>query len=473
MRGNKRWNAIAQACMAIGQLVVTLLLVRILAVGDFGRVAMVYLVSGLVAVLDEGGLSTMLVSADERRGERLSSAFWQEVLMGVALASAVALLAPVIELAFAQPGLRSFLYALAPMFVLTAPRRHAQAVLSRDYDFYGMSIARVMAAAIFVAVTVALALAGYGVWSLVIGLVCRMGTESAGFVLAARGRLGVSRPPWGYLRSGYGWSGVVKVGERFLNYAVDRVDLLIIGQALGPTALGVYDVFKRLSIGVYQQVIPAFSRVLLPHLARLQSEPLVLAKAYARQLRYICSLLFPAYLFQAVFAADLIAVVFGGEWVAYTSIFRWISLLLLVRSVNGPVDALLMARGWVKRELAYSLVAVGLVAGALLYAIGEGLEAAVVSVTVINLAMCVPVYVWIVRPAGFVGRSQYARALGGPLLVAALSAALAYASANALGDAPAMRLLVGLGILVVASAVGSVLIDASARRRLKAALYPD
>ena len=291
-RSSTRWNAIAQAVVAVGQLLITLLLVRLLEPADFGRVAMVYLVAGLVAILDEGGLSTKLIAADERDHGRLNAVFWQEIAVGVGFAVAIVALARPIELAFVQPDLRGFLYALAPMFVVTAPRRYAQTVLYRDFRFRGMSIARIVAAVSFVALTVALAVVGYGVWALVIGLVTRMTLESVGFVVAAWGRLAVAWPTAKVLRSGYGRSGLAKVGERLLYYGIDRVDLLIIGQVLGPTALGVYDVFKRLSIGFYQQVVPAFSRVALPHLSRLRERPLVLAQAYARQLRYICLLLF-------------------------------------------------------------------------------------------------------------------------------------------------------------------------------------
>ena len=454
-RRDTRWNAIAQAVAAVGQLASTLLLVRLLAPTEFGRVAMVYLVAGLVTVLDEGGLSTKLVAADERDPTRLNAVFWQEVLVGFAFAVAVAALARPLELAFAQPGLRGFVYALAPMFVVTAPRRYAQSVLFREFRFRGMGIARIVAAVGFVAVTVATAVAGYGVWSLVLGLVTRMTLESVGFTVAAWNRLSVGAMPLRRPRSGYGRSGMAKVGERVLHYGIDRVDLLIIGQVLGPTALGVYDVFKRLSLGFYQQVVPAFSRVALPHLSRLRSEPLVLAKAYARQLRYICLLLFPAYLLQAAFAPEIVALVFGGEWVRYAGVFTWISLLLLVRSTNGPVDALLMARGWVRRELAYAVAAMGAVIGGLLYAVGEGLEAAVVSVTVINLAMCVPVYLWLVRPAGYVGRRQYASAIGIPLGLATLATMSGYAAAGLLADAPAPRLAVG-GVTLVATFLGGL-----------------
>ena len=146
--------------------------------------------------------------------------------------------------------------------------------------------------------------------------------------------------------------------------------------------------------------------------------------------------------------------VFGPEWVSYSGVFSWISLLLLVRSTNGPIDALLMARGWVKRELAYAVAAMGAVVGALLYAVGEGLEAAVVSVTVINLAMSVPVYLWLVRPAGYVGRRQYLLAVGGPLGLAIAATSFAYGLAYGLGERPGPRLAIGIAGLTVSFSVG-------------------
>ena len=464
--GNRRWNAIAQAVTAVSQLLVTLLLVRLLDPADFGRVAVVYLVAGTIAVLDEGGLTTKLIAADERDPARLNAVFWQELGVGAVIALVLTALAGPIEAVFAQADLRAYLLALAPMFVVTAPRRYAQTLLFRDFRFRGMGIARIAAAVAFCFVTIGLAARGYGVSALVIGLITRLGLESVGFVVAARGRLRVSWPPVRSWRSGYGRSGVAKVGERFLQYGIDRVDLIIIGQVLGPTALGAYDVFKRLSLGFYQQIVPAFSRVALPALSRLRARPVVLAKAYARQLRYICLLLFPAYLFQAAFAPEIVSVVFGAKWSAYDGVFAWISLLLLVRSTNGPVDALLMARGWVRRELAYAIAAMGAVVGALLYAVGEGLEAAVASVTIINVAMCVPVYLWLVRPAGYVGRGQYLRAIGGPLGLATGATAVAYAVGQSVGAAPGPRLGVGLVVLIITFAMGLVLVYPGARRSL-------
>ena len=441
----------------------TVLLVRTLTPDEFGRVALVYLVAGVTTLLDEGSLATLFVAADERDRSRLSSVLWQECLLGALLSVSVAALAYPLAAVFAQPDLPGYLLALAPLFLVTAPRRFSQALLLRDLGFRALGVVRIVSAAGFLAVVLVLAKAGLGVWSLVAALITRAFVESVGYTWAARRAFDLRAPSRRTWRTGHGRAGVTKVGERFLAYAVERVDVVVVGQALGPASLGVYDAFKRLSIGLYQQVIPAVSRLALPHLARLRAEPLALAEAYARQLRYICLVLFPAHLFQAAFAPEITVLVFGEAWVGSAGVFAAVSLLLLVRSTSGPVDALLMARGWVRRELIYTVALAGAVVGALLYAIGEGLYAAVAAVAWANLALVVPVYLWVVRPAGYVGRGAYLRAIGEPLALSAAAVALAYASTRPLGGDPGGpgdpggRLAAGAAVTVLAFAAGLLL----------------
>ncbi len=416
-----RWNVYAQAVAAVGQVVITLLLVRLLEPAEFGRVALVYLVAGLVALLDEGGFSTKLIASDERRKTTLNVIFYQEILVGLAFSAGVVAVAPALALAFDQPDLTLYLLALAPVFVLTGPRRFYQTLFQRDFAFRAMGQVRMAAVVSYIAATLVLAQAGYGVWSLVWGLIVRMILESIGFVVIGLRQFVPRLPNLRTWRTGYGKAGMAKVSERVLTYTVERLDILIIGKALGPDALGVYDVFKRFSIGLYQQVVPMFSRIALPRMAKLQSRPAALARAYVEQLRFICYLLFPAYLFQVFFAEAIVRLLFGEDWLVYSPIFVWISVLLLVRGISGPVDALLMARGWVRRELYYSAVLVTLLAGTLLYFVSDGLEATVVAVTWLYVVLTIPIYLWIVRPASYVGRLQYFRTLATPFVMAGIA----------------------------------------------------
>ena len=445
-----RWNAYAQAAGAIGQIVITLLLVRLLDASDFGRLALVYLVAGLVALLDEGSFSTRLIATDEQRSRELNVVFWQELLVGLCFSGVILVAAPSLALIYDQPDLTAYLLALAPVFIITGPRRFYQTLLVRALSFQGMGIVRMVAVVVYIVLTVVLATAEYGVWSLVYGLIARMIVESIGFTIAGFGYYRPKRPPVFSWKSGYGRPGVAKVGERVLNYLIERLDIIIIGKALGADALGVYDVFKRLSIGLYQQVVPLVMRVGLPVLAKLQTQPTLLAAAYLEQVRYICYLLFPAYLFQALFAEPIVAFVFGVDWLPYVPIFVWISLLLLVRSVGAPVNGLLMARGFVKRELIYTFGVVAVLAATILYFVQGGLEAVVVAITWLYVAMAIPVYVWVVRPTGYVKPKAYFKALLVPLVVSAVvlgSLWLIYE--HFLGATPAGFLLVTLTAILL------------------------
>ena len=464
-----RWNAYAQAVAAGGQVAITLLLVRLLPPAELGRVALVYLVFGLLALLDEGSFATRLVSRDERAPAQLDAILYREVLIGLALAAGVAAAAPALAALYGQPDLAAYLLALAPVFAISGPRRFYQAVFQRDLAFRGAGIVRMAAAATYLAVAVVFALRGHGVWSLVYGLVARATIESVGFCAVgwARHRPGRFRPlRW---RTGYGRPGVAKVGERVLAYLLERADIVVIGKALGPGALGVYDAFKRLGIGFYQQVIPMFSRVAIPRLARYSARPAALSRFYLQQLGYIVHLLFPAYAFQAVFARPLVRWVFGAEWLVYAPVFAWLSVLLLIRSTSGPIDALLTARGLVRRELVYTVALACLLVATLLHAVAGGLEATVVAVSLLQLGLTVPIYVWVVRPAARVRTGAYFAALVRPAVGAFGAAALAFACTSAWPLSLGARL--ALGVALTASLFAGFTVATRARLRRRAARY--
>ena len=462
-----RWNAVAQVAVAIAQLVVTIALVRLLAPADFGRIALVYFVSGLVGLLDEGGLSTLIIARDERDGQKLSLLFYQELLVGAVFAAGTAVLAPLLARLFDQPDLTVYLLVLAPVFVVTGPRRFYQSLFQRAFAFKSMGIVRIIASALFVLVTLVLAKADYGVWSLVYGLVVRLSTESLGYLFVGLREFVPEAPSVRQWRTGYGRLGIAKLGERLMAYLIERIDILIIGKALGPGALGVYDVFKRFSLGLFQQVVPLVGRIALPHLARLQAEPRVLAKAYAKQLSYVCYALFPAYAFLAFFSHSIVAWVFGEQWIAYSAVFAWISLLLLVRSIGIPIDALLMARGFVKQEFLYSAGVVTVLAATLITFVGDGLQATVVAVTWLYVMLTVPTYVWVVRPASYVRAGTYLKVISYPLLLAACTGLLGKGIAMSLERVTDGATVLGLCAAVLTFAMISQQINPALRSRIK------
>ena len=402
----------------MGQFVVTIALIRLLAPAEFGRVALVYVVAGLVAVLDDGGFTTALIARDERDQDTLSTIFYQEVLLGSGLSALVAAGAPLLAAAFGQPELRGYVLALAPAFALTGPRRFYQTIFQRDFAFEAMAWSRVTAAVLFVAVTVGMALKGYGVWALVAGLIVRVGVESVLFAVVGWGRFRPGRPTLRRWRTGYGSPGLMKVAERFVSYLGERVDVVVIGLALGTADLGIYDACKRLLLGVYQQVVPWMMRLAVVEFAREAATPSSkgLWRVYEAQLSRLTATLLPAYGFAAVIGFTLLPALGGEEWTGYGGVFAYLALGLALRAYTAPTDALFVGLGRMDKSLLLTSISIVLVTTVLLYSLPLGLEAVARATAGALGLVSVCGFLMAARQMGIAYPSRLALLLLGPLV---------------------------------------------------------
>jgi teichuronic acid exporter len=118
--------------------------------------------------------------------------------------------------------------------------------------------------------TLVLALAAFGVWSLVIGHIVSTTAKTIGILIVSRFRLTPSFRV-GRLRSMYAFGANI-TGQRVLWYFYTSADVVLIGKLLGDNALGVYSVAFHLATLPVSKVFGVLNRVAFPAYARLQHD---------------------------------------------------------------------------------------------------------------------------------------------------------------------------------------------------------
>ena len=145
----------------------TIVLVRLLAPGDFGLMAMAAVFSALLRVLADMGFARAVVQRADIDEEYLSTAFWGNFVSGV-LICAIALGAGFLAAGFyGQPLVRPIFAALSLRFVFTGASSTQVALLSRQMKFSTLTVVDIVGIVSGGIVGVVMALAGAGVWSLV------------------------------------------------------------------------------------------------------------------------------------------------------------------------------------------------------------------------------------------------------------------------------------------------------------------
>jgi lipopolysaccharide exporter len=323
-------------------LVSTAILARILTPGDFGLVALALVFIALLDTISDLGLSPALViSKPEELEERADTVFVLTVGIGAALSVLTAAVAVAAGPLFGAPDLRPLLSVLGLNFLLRSLGATHYALAQKRIDFRSRTAAELTGVMARGLTGIALALAGAGAWSLVIGyLVGTLAMSAALWRLVAwRPRLRVSTVQLPrMLRFGGTLTGV-----DILAAVIAQVDYFFVGRVLGTQALGLYTIGFRLPELVVINLALVAGRVLFPAFAAVDRE--ALGRAFLRALRYTALVAMPTAVALCVLAEPIVLAVFGDQWAGSVGPMRVLTLYALAVTLGIPAGTAYKATG--------------------------------------------------------------------------------------------------------------------------------
>lgn len=260
-----------QVARGLVQVLGVVVLVRLLTPHDYGLVALTGVVIGIGEIFRDFGLSTAAVQARTLSHQQRSNLFWINTGIGVLLAAAAFLVAPLLAAIFRQPELTAVLRALCLVFLANGAGTQYRASLERALEFARTAWVDAVPPAVGLVVAIVMALLGFGVWALV-------GQQLVtAFVMLVM--LCAMRPRWrpAWYRRSTSMDGMVRfggnmVGTQLIGYLANNADTVVIGYRFGAGPLGLYNRTFQLLMQPYNMVRVPLTRVALPVLARLRDE---------------------------------------------------------------------------------------------------------------------------------------------------------------------------------------------------------
>src|SRR5690348_12283168 len=212
----------------------TLLLARLLSPAEFGLVGMALLVITAFDIVREFGVGSALIQRQKEGQPFVDMAFFLSISLGVVLFAVNWLAAPWLTEFFQTPSpgqeeLLTWIIRILGFTLLFASFGSTQdALLQKQLDYRKRMVPGVARTAVKGIISVALALMGWGVWSLVLGQV--FGEAAAtGFLWMVSPWRPTFRPDLAFLRPITSFSvQITLVGA--VGWLVDDVDYLIIGR---------------------------------------------------------------------------------------------------------------------------------------------------------------------------------------------------------------------------------------------------
>lgn len=323
------WLLVGSVAVRGLQLGKGVILARLFTPDDFGGLATLVLLQGLLMSVVEAGLQNYIVAADDE--ERAMAGAFRYAILGSVLAFAAALIAAPVAVTTGHESLGVGIGIMA-LAVVAAPLSLAGASMDREYQFGRAKVPDILDVVFATAVAAALSRFTSGEMALVIGHVA--GVWARGLLVWS---LAPRRPRWGAgrgeLRSVAMFCAPLALGA-IASYIAEAADDWFVRTWWGEEALGSYTLAFWLP-GFLLSFVALTSRVLLPYLRDQRRDREQLARTFAETNHLAAIVSAPAGIALAVFGEPLILSLYGEEWRGAVPVLRLFAISFVLRGTTG------------------------------------------------------------------------------------------------------------------------------------------
>ncbi len=316
---------------------------RIIGPTDFGIAALAIAVVQFAGMFSEHMLQDALIQRRDLTPEHESTAHTAAIAIGiVAFALCVIASWPLARL-FNEPEFVAILIACALPLPLTGLVTVPTARLRREFHFRPLVTRTIASRMSGVIVGPALALLGFGAWSLVI--------QHIGGVLVSLALILHASPPnvkiafrWARFRELMVVAGPI-AATGIAHMLQDRVFLALVGTVLDVRAAGFVNMTFRLAGTLKDTVMVAVNSVGMSTFARQQSDAQELRRSFEENRRFISLLAYPVFFGLFATADQIVPLVLGGAWQQLVPLMQAMALTAVFQLAVYQSEAVVVAIG--------------------------------------------------------------------------------------------------------------------------------
>jgi teichuronic acid exporter len=455
-----RWSFGARFATQVISWASTLLVIRLLQPEDYGIMAMVMSVLTLANRVNEGGLAASVIQKQEIGRDDLGVVMTYSGLIALSLFVIMVAVAPLVS-DFYDHDITFILQVAALTLPLRSIGRIQEALLIRRFDFRSRALVETTASLVNAFVTLALALLGWRVWSLVVGSLAGAAARAIGFALSSREPISLNFDLT-LARSHLGFSLAI-LGQRFFSWAGSFSDIILIGRFFDPVSLGFYSTAREIAYLPQSKIAAVLNQVSLAAFSRLQGERGRVRTAVRRSLEMLSFTMFPVFFAISAYAPEFQRLVLGEKWNAIVLPLQILAFVPPMRMINSHLGELLNGLGQPRATTTNMMV--GLVMT--LVAFSVGLSAGIIGVAVAAVVTYPMITLLLMRKLvrnNIVGWNDLLRPLAVPLAGSAAAWLVVILLRESLaGYLPPWQLIALLGAAGGTTYVGAVILIAPRR----------
>jgi len=329
------WSSLEQGGRQGIHIAVTIVLARLLLPEQFGLIGMLAVFLGVAQSFVESGFTAALIQKNNATHVDECSIFYFNILVGVLAAGLLCFIAPWIAAFYDQPLLTPLTRALSLRLIVDAFGTVQLGLLTKRLDFKTQLKVSVIATILSGIIGIAMALRGFGVWSLVAQSLTMSVLQTILLWLfnTWRPRLVFSFTALGEM---FGF-GARLLASGLLNRVFENLHVVIIGRLFTPVDVGLYASASKLQQIPTQNLAGTVSRVTFPAFSTIQDDPIRLKRCMRKAVATLAFVNFPLMIGLAVVARPLVLVLLTEKWLAavpYIQLLCVVGLLYPLHAIN-------------------------------------------------------------------------------------------------------------------------------------------
>ncbi|MBC8204019.1 MAG: lipopolysaccharide biosynthesis protein [FCB group bacterium] len=321
----------------------SLILAKLLAPEVFGIIAAANVIIAAMEIFSDFGINRALIQyqGDLRRASNVTLTL--RLTQGVILFIIAAASAGEIAYFYQTPALRLIIIVLGFNFIISAAGTVPMTLLSRDLRFKRQLLPQAVPAALQMITAVSMAVAGFGVWSIVAGMVVMNTSKTILYWSAAPYKLKLE---YDSVVTKHLFSfGLPLFGAGLVLYCQFHLDKMLVGKLLGMEQLGYYS-FAFIIINLPStEIIYLLNRVMFPAYSLIGRQRRELRSAYLKSLKYIMLIIAPLSIAIPIMGGNLFHALYHSKWDSAIAPLQAFGVFAFMRALSAIFGNLFLAIG--------------------------------------------------------------------------------------------------------------------------------
>lgn len=313
----------------------TLILAKFLEPEHFGLVAIASIVIESLNIFKDLGIGQALIYHKEKIEEASNTSFFIIVGFQTSIFIIAAIVAPFAADFYNNELVMPVLIILSTNFIWQSLKAVPTALFKKNIDFKKLVIPELIPVIIGSALGIYMAIAGYGVWSLVFRTIS---INFLGMILMYF--VSPFRPQWKFdkqIAKELFHYGKYIVGTSVFLVALYNVDKFFVSTFIGIAALGFYELAMRIANLPVSELSHIVGSVMFPVFSKLNTDTKGLTHALLKTVGYSSSLSIPMAVGIALYGPSLIISAYGEKWAEMAMPLQILSFYALFRSLSSVI----------------------------------------------------------------------------------------------------------------------------------------